>query len=227
MNIGILGGTGPAGKGLALRLAAAGHDVWIGSRDPERARAVVERAVVAWPTRDLGARLHAADNEASAEQDLVVVATPWEGTEALVSALAPRMAGKVVLSMVCALTKAGRSVVPTVLPLGSAAAHVQAAAPESRVVAALHHVPAVVLAALNRPVDCDVLLCSDDPGARAEATSLLGDLPGVHVFDGGPLASSGPIEMFTATLIQQSIRYRGAAGIRLTGIESQSSAGAA
>ncbi len=107
MRIGILGGTGPAGRGLAVRLAAAGEEPVIGSRDPDRAAAVAAALVEAWPEHDL--RIAGRANEQAASCDLVVVGTPWDSAIATVSSLARALSGKVVVSMANALIKEGRA----------------------------------------------------------------------------------------------------------------------
>ena len=140
VHIGIVGGTGPAGRGLATRAADAGMKVTIGSRDTERARQVANEVVNRWPDRRL-----AIDGEGNAEvigADLVVVATPWESAASTMRPLAHALAGKVVISMANALVKEGREMLALIPPRGSVAAGIQQALPQSLVSAAFHHLPA-------------------------------------------------------------------------------------
>ena len=127
VHVGILGGTGPAGRGVAVRLADAGVRVTIGSRDAERAATVAAEVVARWPDRDLA--LGGADNAGAAEADLVVLATPWDSAIATVRPLREPLTGKVVVSMVNALVKEGREMLALIPPRGSMAAAVQAALP--------------------------------------------------------------------------------------------------
>ncbi len=126
MHVGILGGTGPAGRGVAVRLAEAGIRVTLGSRDAERAATVADEVVARWPDLDL--ELGGADNAGAASADLVVLATPWDSAMATVRSLREPLAGKVVVSMANALVKEGREMLALIPPRGSVAAAVQAAA---------------------------------------------------------------------------------------------------
>ena len=163
MRIGILGGTGPAGRALAARLGVdrlrGGHRFAIevpGDGGPRRTRRQVARSRVA-------ARRSA--TTAAADCDVVVIATPWDSAATTAQDNADQLAGKVVVSMANALVRVGHEFQPLVPPRGSVAAHVQAAVPGCRVVAAFHHLPATELGHLGQPIDSDVLICGDDPAA--------------------------------------------------------------
>ncbi|MBN2624382.1 MAG: NAD(P)-binding domain-containing protein, partial [Acidimicrobiales bacterium] len=159
MRIGILGGTGPAGKALAARLASVDFDVIVGSRSKYRAMEVVDTLLEQWPDRSL--TIGAGDNAQAADADVVVIATPWDGATQTAVSVEDRLRGKVVVSMANALTKLGKEFQPLVPPRGSVAASVQAAVPQCKVAAALHHVPAKELGDLRHPIESDVLICSD------------------------------------------------------------------
>ena len=217
MHIGVLGGTGPAGQGLALRLAAAGFTVTVGSRSTERAEEICAKCQSDWPDRELA--IVPGGNHSAAAADLVVVATPWEAAAPTVGALRDRLAGKVVLSMANALTRVGNEFVPLIPPRGSVAAWVQAAVPEATVAAALHHVPARELADLNHDLSGDVLVCSDHPAATAAVSDVIRRLPGLRPIDAGSLASASAIEALTPVLLQVNARYKTRASIRLTNID--------
>jgi hypothetical protein len=216
MHIGVLGGTGPAGQGLAVRLASVGIDVTIGSRSRERAEGIRAKLLEQWPQRDL--EILAGDNAEAASADLVVVATPWDAAAPTVSAVAAQLNGKVVLSMANALTRVGSEFVPLIPPRGSVAAWIQAAVPTARVAAALHHVPARELADLDHELCGDVLVCSDHPSATAAVSELIALLPGLRPLDAGTLASASAIEALTPVLLQINARYKTRASIRLTNI---------
>ena len=216
MDIGIIGGTGPAGRGLALRAAMVGMSVVIGSRQAERASEVA--ADVASRTGAGAGAITGAANEDVCGADLVVVATPWEGTIATVSPLAEALSGRVVVSMVNALAKEGRSFLALVPPRGSMAGAVQAALPSSLVSAAFHHLPASQMERPEAAVEADVLVCSDHPAATAATIALVDRIGGLRGVDAGDLAQAAAIEAFTAVLITVNIRNRAHAAIRLTGM---------
>jgi NADPH-dependent F420 reductase len=217
MRIGILGGTGPAGRGLAVRLAAAGDDVVIGSRDAERAAGIASQLVSAWPDHRLA--ITGASNEAVDACELVVVATPWDSAVATVTPLAGALAGKVVVSMANALAKQGREFLALVPPRGSVAATVQAALPGSMVSASLHHLPASDMEVLTTPVISDVLVCSDHPAATTATLDLINRIDGLRGIDAGSLAQAAPIEAFTAVLITVNIRHKVHTALQLTGYD--------
>ena len=215
MKIGILGATGPAGRGLALRLAVAGHDVVIGSRSAERAEEVLAELLAQWPDRSLS--ITAGDNEAAAKADLVVIATPWDAAWTTAKAVGEHLDGKVVLSMANALVRVGHEFQPLVPPRGSVAASVQAAVPACRVVAALHHVPAKELGDLDHHVESDVLVCSDHKDAKRTCMDLIAQIPDMRVLDAGDLTQAAPIEAFTAVLLELNLRYKTRVAIKFTG----------
>jgi len=216
VNVGILGGTGPAGSGLAARLAAAGLEVVVGSRSKERAQQACEALCKAWPEQTM--LLEAGDNMRAASAELVVVATPWDAAAATVASVSGRITGKVVISMANALAKVGEEFEPLVPPRGSVAAHVQAAAPGAMVAAAFQHLPARALASLNKPIDADVLICSDHRYAYDATAELVDLIPDLRPLNAGSLSNAMPIEAVTAVLLQLNVRYKTRAAIRLTGI---------
>lgn len=219
MQIGVLGGTGPAGSGLAVRLASAGFDVVIGSRSKYRALEVRDKLVERWEDRNLS--LHAGDNRAAAGADIVVVATPWDAAASTVAEVGAELAGKVVISMANALAKVGHEFQPLVPPRGSVAASVQAAVPKSLVAAAMHHVPAKELGHISEPVESDVLVCSDHPSATATTIDIVSKLPNLRPLDAGELSNAAPIEAFAAVLLQVNMNYKTRVAIRFTGLEGK------
>ncbi len=217
MDVGILGGTGPAGRGLALRLAAAGMAVAIGSRDAARATEVAAETAGKWPGRLPGTLTGAANAEVIGAP-LVVVATPWDAAPATVRSLADALEGKVVISMANALVKDGREMLALVPPRGSVASAIQAAAPRARVAAAFHHLPAGEMADLDSGLIADVLVCSDDPDATADTMALVERIEGLRPLDAGSLNQAAAIEAFTAVCITLNIRYRAHSTLKLAGI---------
>jgi NADPH-dependent F420 reductase len=215
MRIGIAGGTGPAGRGLAVRLAAAGDEVVIGSRDASRAESVVAGLIESWPDRRLA--LTGVSNEEAASCDLVVVATPWDSAIPTVKPLAAELAGKVVVSMANALVKEGREFLALFPPRGSVAASIQAVLPDSSVSASFHHLPASEMEKLDTPMTADVLVCSDHAEATAATVALVDRIDGLRGIDAGSLAQAAPIEAFTAVLITVNIRHKVHTVVQLAG----------
>jgi 8-hydroxy-5-deazaflavin:NADPH oxidoreductase len=211
LTVGVLGGTGPQGKGLALRWARAGITVILGSRSAERAEAAAT---------ELGEGVTGADNATTAAAaDVVLVAVPWDGHDALLTSLRDQLTGKVVIDCVNPLgfDKQG----PYALPVdeGSAAQQAAKLLPESRVTAAFHHVSAVHLADLSiAEMDTDVLVLGDDREATDLVRGLADAIPGMRGVYGGRLRNAHQVEAFTANLIAINRRYKAHAGIRVTDV---------
>lgn len=222
MRIGILGGTGPAGKALAARLASVGFDVLLGSRSRYRAMEVVDNLLEHWPDRRL--TIVAGDNATAARADLVVIATPWDGATQTAVSVEDHLRGKVVVSMANALTKLGKEFQPLVPPRGSVAASVQAAVPQCMVAAAFHHVPARELGDLREPIESDVLICSDHAEAVEVTSEIVGKVPNMRPLNAGELAMATPIESFTAVLLQLNMHYKTRVALKLAGIPEASPA---
>ena len=218
MRIGLLGGTGPAGSALAARLASVGYTCIIGSRSKYRSMEIRDGLIAKWP--ELADRLECGDNPDAAAGDLVVIATPWDSAATTAQEYEELLAGKVVISMANALVRVGHEFQPLVPPRGSVAAHVQAAVPRCRVVAAFHHLPATELGHLGSPIDSDVLICSDDPAATLIVAEIVAQIPGCRPLDAGELSNATAIEAFTAVLLQLNVRYKTRVAPKLTGIRS-------
>jgi NADPH-dependent F420 reductase len=217
MRVGVLGGTGPAGTALAARLASVGYGVVIGSRSAERAEEKAAAIRAEWP--QLSLPLHGGSNEDAAACDIVVIATPWDSAATTAREHSAALNGKVVISMANALVRVGHEFQPLVPPRGSVAAHVQAAVPGCRVVAAFHHLPAKELSHLGDPIDSDVLICSDDADALNVVSHMVRLIPGCRPLDSGELSNATAIEAFTAVLLQLNVRYKTRVAPRLNGIK--------
>ena len=224
-TIGIIGGTGPHGRGLALRLRAAGHRVLLGSRDPDRAVAVVA-ALPSVSAHDPGEILGVANVRAAREGDIVLVTTPWGGLEAVGEVHARDLAGKVVICPANPVRFAGGGPVPVRLADGSAAQLLQRVCPDARVVSGFQNVSAVLLGRLDEPLAGDVLLCGDDADAVARAADVVRAVPGLRPLHAGPLHLSAVAEDLTALLISVNRRYGAHASIVLTGVDPATDGGA-
>lgn len=212
-TVGILGGTGPAGRGVAVRLASAGHDIVIGSRDKERAVATAQTL----RPRGSGA-ISGGTNEDAASCHLVVVATPWDSSIATVRVLREQLANKTVVSMVNALAREGREMVPVYPPRGSMAAQIAFALPDSAIVGAFHHLPAAQMEDLDSGLDADVLVFSDDDAARRQVADLVDEMPGLRAVIAGSMSLASPIEAFTAVCISVNIRHKAHSYVKLAGL---------
>ncbi|MTV25676.1 NADPH-dependent F420 reductase [Nitriliruptoraceae bacterium ZYF776] len=214
-TIGILGGTGALGAGLALRWAAAGRPVVIGSRDADRATARAEELRGQLP--ETAGSLTGAENSRAAEAGTVVVSVPFASAAATVDGVADRLQDTVLVSAVVPLAfDGGGPHVAVVDGAGSAAELLAERAPEARVVGAFHSVAAAALADLSTPLEDDVLLCGDDDAAVDHVAELVRDLDGAHPVPAGALRLAGPIEGLTAVLIGVNKRHRAHVGLRLT-----------
>jgi NADPH-dependent F420 reductase len=196
-------------------LASVGHDVTVGSRDREKSQTVVDELRAQWGDRVDG--LTVGTNHDAADADLVVLATVWDAAVATAEAHAGQLAGKAVISMANGLVKEGRQFVPVLSPAGSIAAAVQLAAPDARVVAAFHLVPAAALADLDHHLTSDVLVVGED-AARNTVLDLVDGIPDLRALDAGSLANALGIETFSAALLTVNLRHKGEGTLRLEGI---------
>jgi NADPH-dependent F420 reductase len=214
VNIAILGGTGKEGAGLAMRWAKLGHSIIIGSRDAERAKAkAVELRDAAHAIPIVG---HT-NAEAAALGEVIVVALPAAGLANTLPETREACRGKVVVSTVVPLTFGGPRLF-TPPAVGSSAEEVQALLPESKVVAAFHHIAAHELADAGHDIECDLLICGADAAAK-ETVGQLGRSMGLRVVDVGALSNSGPLEGITAVLATVNRRYKlKNSGIKITGL---------
>lgn len=219
-KIAILGGTGPEGSGLANRLARAGEAIVIGSRDAQRAQDSAKRL-----QEQIGgsAQIEGTDNESAAAQcDVAILTIPFSGQAAL-------------LKQLKGIWKPGTVVIDTTVPLaasvgggptrmlgvwqGSAAEAAAELLPKGTpIAAALHNLGAELLAG-DAPIECDVLVCSDEDPAKQIAMELVRKIPGVRALNGGKLENARIVESVTALLVGLNIRYKvHSAGIRFTGL---------
>ena len=220
-TIAVIGGTGPVGTGLALRWARAGETVIIGSRDAARAQQTAETIR---KRAGANAQVSGMENSAAcAASDLLVLTVPFEGQAALLKQLKPAIRpGSVLIDATVPLAASvgGRASRTIGVWQGSAAQQTAELVPKGvSVVAAFHNVSADVLNSdKNEDVDCDVIVCSDDPNATQVAMELAAKIADVRAIDGGKLENARIVEQLTALLIGLNIRHKGHGGIRITGL---------
>src|SRR5580704_8072988 len=217
--IAILGGTGPAGTGLALRWACVGETVIIGSRDAQRAQEAANRI------RERAgeeARVSGMENSAAcAAANLLILTVPFEGQAALLKQLKPAIRpGSILIDATVALAAGvgGRASRTLGVWQGSAAQQAAELVPKGvNVVAAFHNLSAELLNG-NDPIDCDVIVCSDNVDALQLTRALAAKITGVRAIDGGKLENARILEQITALLVGLNIRHKGHGGIRITGL---------
>lgn len=210
-KIGVLGGTGPQGKGIALRLARAGVQISIGSRDAERA---------AKTASELGNNITGTSNVDCAEAaEIVIVAVPYDGHKELLESLGEQLAGKIVIDCVNALGFDKQGPYPLSVPEGSVCQQAASVLPDSTIVGAFHNVSAEVLLDDSvEDVGSDVLVLAEDRAAADSIIDLVNVIPGLRGIFAGRLRNAGQVEALTANLIAINRRYKTHSSIRITGI---------
>ncbi|MET7506460.1 NADPH-dependent F420 reductase [Streptomyces albidoflavus] len=209
--VGVLGGTGDQGRGLAYRLAQAGQRVIIGSRAAERAQAAAA---------ELGHGVEGADNaECARRSDLVIVAVPWDGHAKTLEGLREELAGKLVVDCVNPLGFDKKGAYALTPEEGSAAEQAAALLPDSRVTAAFHHLSAVLLQDPEvTSIDTDVMVLGESRADTDLVQALAGRIPGMRGVFAGRLRNAHQVESLVANLISVNRRYKAHAGVRVTDI---------
>jgi 8-hydroxy-5-deazaflavin:NADPH oxidoreductase len=213
MRIGILGATGPAGSGLAARLASVGFDVLFGSRSIEKATAGVAELQQRWGERAV--TLTATDNAGACDAPVVILAVHADSVIETVKEHAEHLSNKVVVSMANNLVRNGTEFNAVLPPHGSVAKELQALLWRSRVVTAFHLVPAAEFADLDRDMESDVVVLGDEDDARDTLMHIVGSIPNLRPLDGGSLRNAVGMETFAAILLTINVRHKMRASLRL------------
>jgi hypothetical protein len=214
-KLAFVGGTGPEGLGLAVRFAAAGHAVVIGSRSPERAKEAAETVRMKVPGAQVDGGLN---KEAVKAGDIVLVTIPFAGHRTTLKSLASDIGEKIVIDVVSPLAFAGREIKALAVPEGSAAQQAQALLPQAAVAAAFHHLDAGSLMNVDERLEADVLVCGDHPQAKLRTMALAEQIADVRALDAGPLANSRYLEEFTALLLSLNKNYKTHTALSIVGI---------
>ncbi|WP_058044699.1 NADPH-dependent F420 reductase [Streptomyces roseifaciens] len=209
--VGVLGGTGDQGRGLAYRLAKAGQQVIIGSRAAERAQAAAG---------ELGLGIEGADNaECARRSDIVIVAVPWDGHAKTLEGLREELSGKLVVDCVNPLGFDKKGAYALKPEEGSAAEQAAALLPDSRVTAAFHHLSAVLLQDPEiEAIDTDVMVLGESRADTDIVQALAGRIPGMRGVFAGRLRNAHQVESLVANLISVNRRYKAHAGLRVTDV---------
>ena len=213
--IGVLGGTGPEGRGLALRFAMAGDRVLIGSRDQRRG---VDAAAEIAGLVTAGSVGGASNREAALEADIVLVTVPYGGHRDTLTSFRGELDGKIVVDVVAPLAFSNGNAKAIRVPEGSVALEAQSILPGSRVVAAFQTVSAKDLLVPDRSIDSDVVVAADDAGAKRTVMNLAEKIPGIRAVDGGGLANARYVEDFTALLLNINRIYKANSTLKIVGI---------
>ena len=216
-----LGGTGPEGKGLALRLAMAGEAVIIGSRDAARAQEAAAELLALAPDAAISG---AVNHDAAAQSDVIFLTMPYGGMSPTIDAIGgaagdAALAGKVVVTVIAPMRfERGVGAIAEDVSAGSAAQEAQAAAPNARIVAAFQNVSAAELLKPGVTLDEDVVICADDAAAKAAVIDLTRKIPNLRPVDAGALYNARYVEQITPLLVNINRIHRTHSGIRITGV---------
>lgn len=213
--IGFIGGTGPEGRGLALRFALAGEKVVIGSRDRGRAEDAAQSIAEHVPPGSIQGNLN---DWTAAESDMVFITVPFGGHQATLEGLRDLLEGKIVVDVVAPLAFSRGQVSAINVAEGSAAQQAQATLPNSRVVAAFQNISAETLLIPDRAIESDVIVCSDDAEAKLQVIALADIIQGARGVDGGSLQNARYVEDFTALLLNINRIYKAHSTIKIVGI---------
>ena len=220
MKLAFVGGTGPEGLGLAMRMAAAGHAVAIGSRSTERGEEGAAKVREAVPSADASGGANA---DVVGDADVVFLTFPYSGQQATLEALAQQLGGKIICDVVAplefqqgigavALNVDGKSAAQ------EAAAQLLNAGVDCRVVSAFQNMSAEKLVELGHPIECDVLVCGKDAEAKAVIMGLANQIDGVRGIDAGGLSQSRYVEMLTSLLINLNRKHKTQTSIKIIGL---------
>jgi 8-hydroxy-5-deazaflavin:NADPH oxidoreductase len=206
-TIGVLGGTGPAGSAVAVRIAAAGYTVLLGSREATKAQAKVDELHARFPGR-LGG-LRGVDNAIAAATDVAILATVADSIIPTATEHAAALAGRVVICMANLLQKTPRGFAAVFPPEGSVAEAVQVIVPTASVIGAFQNLPAAALGDLDSSMHADVMVTGDDKAAVRMVIDLIDGVDGLVPIDAGPLSNTSCVEGLTAILINVNRARKG------------------
>ncbi len=216
-TIGIIGGSGPEGRGLGLRFAMAGHSVFLGSRDSARGQIAANELLQIVPNKTISVA-GGFNKEAASVADWVVISVPFQGLREIVQELSSEMEDKIVISVVAPIVFENRTPHKVFVEEGSAAELISSLLPQSRVVSAFHHVSAHDLLVPQHVVEGDIIVCGDDDGAKKQVSELVNQVKWLRAIDGGMLRNSSYIEQLTVLLLRINLLHKARAMIKLIGL---------
>ena len=213
--LGFIGGTGPEGRGLALRFALAGEKVLIGSRNEERAKQAAESVLELAPPDSVRGAIN---SEVAQEADIVFIAVPYTAQRDTLQALKEQLSGKLVVNLIAPMEFNKGRASAIIVEEGSAALESQAILAESTIVAAFQNVSAEDLLVPEKSIDSDVIVCADDAEAKERVMKMVEMIKGARAVNGGGLANARYVENLTALLVTINRIYKAHSSIKITGI---------
>lgn len=214
-KIGIIGGTGPEGLGLAMRFAKAGDDVFIGSRSQERAEDAASKVKEALPESKAKGLLN---GEAVEQAEVVFLTVPWDAHQSTLEGLAEQIGDKVLVDVVVPLLFDRGQPKAILVEEGSAAQQARSLVKDAKVVSAFHHLDASELRQPDRPMQGDVLVCGDHKGSKGKVLELVERIEYVRALDAGALSNSRYLEEWTVLLLHLNRIHKAHTGVRITGV---------
>jgi NADPH-dependent F420 reductase len=214
-KIAFIGGTGPEGLGLAMRFAKAGHAVFIGSRSEERAAEGVAKVLAKVPEGEVYGGFNA---EGVEKADAIFLTVPSDAHHDTLVELAEAIGDKVLVDVVVPMLFDENGPKSVVLDEGSAALQASALCPKAKLVSGFHHLDATELQKIDKPMQGDVIICSDNKAAKKKVMDLAEQIEYVRALDAGGLANSRYIEQLTVVLLHINNIYKAHTGVRITGI---------
>jgi hypothetical protein len=213
-KIGIIGGTGPEGLGLAMRFAKAGDPVFIGSRSKERAEDAARKVREAVPDAKVEGLVNA---EAVEQAEVVFLTVPWDAHQSTLEGLAEAIGGKVLVDVVVPMLFDRGQPKAITVEEGSAAQQARAVAREAKVVSAFHHLDGTELQKVEHPMQGDVLVCGDHQGAMKKVMALVERIEYVRALEAGGLSNSRYLEEWTVLLLHLNRIHKAHTGVRIVG----------
>jgi hypothetical protein len=214
-KIGIIGGTGPEGLGLAMRFAKAGDRVFIGSRSLERAEGAARKVKEAWPEAKVQGLVNA---EAVEQAEMVFLTVPWDAHRSTLESLAEAIGDRILVDVVVPMLFDRGQPKAILVEEGSAAQQARAVARQAKVVSAFHHLDGTELQKIERPMQGDVLVCGDHKGAKKKVMGVVEHIEYVRALDAGGLSNSRYVEEWTVLLLHLNGIYKAHAGVRIVGV---------
>jgi len=213
-KIGIIGGTGPEGLGLAMRFAKAGDRVTIGSRSQERAEEARRKVKEALPDANVQGLVNA---EAVEQAEVVFLTVPWDGHSSTLESLAEAIGDKILVDVVVPMLFDRGQPKAILVEEGSAAQQARSLARHAKVISAFHHLDGVALQNVERPMQGDVLVCGDHKGAKKKVMELVERVEYVRALDAGGLSNSRYLEEWTVMLLHLNRIHKARTGVRIVG----------
>jgi NADPH-dependent F420 reductase len=214
MKVGIIGGTGPEGLGLAMRFAKAGDQVFIGSRALDRAEGAAGKVKEGVPEAKVKGLVNV---EAVEEADIVFLTVPWDAHQSTLENLAEVIGGKILVDVVVPMLFDHGQPKAIAVEEGSAAQQARALVKDAKVVSGFHHLDGTDLQQADRPMQGDVLVCGDHRGAKKKVMDLAERIEYVRALDAGDLTNSRYLEEWTVMLLHLNRIHKGHTGVRIVG----------